>query len=229
MWPGIVALGLLATGTIVNALGEPRVISFPDLSTSDFELEIQQNEGQQISFTADDSTYHRPSDFVIASRHHHYAAPLLLDSKDNVAIHIAAQTFAEDVYRVTGVRPRLYNDTLPKRTRRAIVVGSLGSALIDETEAEGLQGKWESYDVRVKKAVHGADEDLVITGSDRVSDGLEDSYRSVWEPRADESLREELFTVYIPCLSRWASHHGTSGLTYRFMLNPQSHSNATRC
>lgn len=171
MWPSIVALGLLATGTIVHALGEPRVISFPDLSTSNFELEIQQNEGQQISFTAD-STIHRPSDFVIASRHHHYAAPLLLDSKDNVAIHIAAQTFAEDVYRVTGVRPRLYNDTLPKRTRRAIVVGSLGSSLIDETVTEGLQGKWESYDVRIKKAVHGADEALVITGSDRVSECL---------------------------------------------------------
>ena len=109
---------------------------------------------------------------MIASKRHRYATPLLLDSRDDVAIHIAAETFADDVRKVTGLKVALYNDTLPRHIKSAIVVGSLESRVVQDVQnvdLSGLQGKWESYDARVMpKALHGLDEALVVVGSDRV-------------------------------------------------------------
>jgi hypothetical protein len=102
-------------------------------------------------------------------------APFLLDSKDNVAIHLAAGTLARDIHTITGIEPRLYNDSLPSNVSHAIIMGSIGSDLVNEIkegseEREVIKGKWESYDVRVsKKPLKHLDSGLVITGSDRVS------------------------------------------------------------
>jgi len=146
------------------ALGEQRVIYFPQDGTSNLETGSAQ---------AVFSSKHDAHAFTIASKN--YVAPFLLDSKDNVAIHLAARTLARDIHTITGIEPRLYNDSLPSNVSHAIIMGSIGSDLVGEInegreEREVIKGKWESYDVRVsKKPLRHLDSGLVITGSDRVS------------------------------------------------------------
>jgi hypothetical protein len=81
---------------------------------------------------------------------------------------------------VTGFRPDLYNDTLPKGVEEAIVVGSASSRILGDIKSDfvdGLKGKWESYDARVmEKPLKGLQRGLVIAGSDRVS-----NYRSTFD------------------------------------------------
>ena len=161
----LAGLGLITT---VFGLGEERVIVFP--SASDIAVDAHDN---QVVFDA--LNKEKRDSFVLASASHKHAKPLLLDSEDNEAIHVAAQTFADDIYRVTGVRPELYNDTLPRDVSSAVIVGSVSSRLISGLDGsnehtEGLKGKWESFDVRVAaKPQKGLKEALVVVGSDRVS------------------------------------------------------------
>ena len=154
----------LSLVTVALALGEEKVITFPTTSN---QVDTEQIIFDSLPSSQDDS-------FILASAPHKRSVPLLLDSTDDEAIHVAAQTFAEDVFRVTGLRPLLYNDTLPTDEDRAIVVGSATSRLVSNLQGnmgyvDGLKGKWESFDVRVmEKPVKGVDEGLVVIGSDRV-------------------------------------------------------------
>jgi hypothetical protein len=165
----LVATAIFAVGAL--ALGEPKVIVFPSIDTaSSFD------DSSQITFSSSTSSS-STDDFLIASNHQHHAAALLLDSADDEAIHIAARTFAHDIYRVTGVSPSLYNDSLPHDVKTAIVAGSASSKLISGLHgtdyADDLKGKWESYDVReVKEPGHGLEDSLVVVGSDRVRESL---------------------------------------------------------
>ncbi|WRT68552.1 uncharacterized protein IL334_005529 [Kwoniella shivajii] len=158
----VVACGLSAR--LTSALGEKRVIAFPPDSLE------QPSSTSQTVFS---STDQKSSDhFLLASRSERYAAPLLLSSSDDIAIHIAAQAFAHDVYRVTGIRPHIFNDSLPHDVQRAIIVGTADNEFVRHLRtseyAEDLVGKWESYDVRVaEKPIHGVETGLVVVGSDR--------------------------------------------------------------
>ena len=129
------------------------------------------------------------SGFVLASPSG--AVPLLLDSADAAAVHIAAKSFVQDVYAVTGQRMQLYNDSLPGDVKRAVVVGTVASDLIRQVDrhpldgvvqgkqvvigpgerlSKRLEGKWESYEGEVVVSpLPGVKEGLVIAGSDRVS------------------------------------------------------------
>jgi hypothetical protein len=153
-----------ALAPLALALGEQRVIYFPKDTTSDIETG-----SAQAVFSAK----HDAQAFTVASKN--YVAPFLLDSKDNVAIHLAARTLARDIHMITGIEPRLYNDSLPSNVSHAIIMGSIGSDLVSEIkegseEREVIKGKWESYDVRVSKnPLKHLDSGLVVTGSDRVS------------------------------------------------------------
>jgi hypothetical protein len=143
----------------VWALGEPRVVTFDD-------------EGA-VSSTVQ-TVFDVPSrnNFIIGSRKRGYAAPLLLDSNDNQAVHLAARTWAEDVYRVVGVYPELYNDTLPADVHSAVIVGTVDSQLVQSLDVttDTLKGKWEAYQTSVVDSpMAGLSEALVVTGSDRVS------------------------------------------------------------
>ncbi|WVF70255.1 hypothetical protein IAT40_005044 [Kwoniella sp. CBS 6097] len=167
----ILTLAVTACALAVPALGlgEERVIHFGDSDNSD---NVDLSNGNQVTFSANSPSPASSRDFLIASKHHDKATPLLLDSKDNEAIHIAAQTFAHDVYRVTGIKPDLYNDTLPTHVKHAIIVGSVESGLIGDLENgpayDGLHGKWESYDVQVVSGpLKNVDKALVVVGSDR--------------------------------------------------------------
>ncbi len=162
----------LGLSHLVSALSAAeQCITFPSTELDEsfnFDSESQAVFGSQ-------KINHLDDDFVIASKPHKHTTPILLDSQDNEAIHVAAQTFADDVYKVTGLRPELYNDTLPKTSPHAIIVGSVSSRLIEhiggDTEyVSDLEGKWESFDIRVtKKPLKGIDEGLIVVGSDRVS------------------------------------------------------------
>lgn len=102
------------------------------------------------------------------------ALPILVDSADSEAIHIAVRTFADDVERVTGLRPEVYKDSLPKGHRGpAVIAATAGSSLLSSLKGRSvgdLKGKWESYHTSVvKEPCAGVKEGIVVAGSDRVS------------------------------------------------------------
>jgi hypothetical protein len=163
-------IGAALTAPFALALGEQRVIYFPADKSSTSGLETNNH---QAVFSAKQHS----AEFTITSKADHYVAPFLLDSKDNVAIHLAARTLARDILTITGVEPRLYNDTLPSNISQAVIMGSVDSKLVrgikdGQEHRSAIEGKWESYDVRVSKnPLKHLNSGLVITGSDRVGPG----------------------------------------------------------
>lgn len=119
--------------------------------------------GQQcLTFTTS------PDHFALAD--HGSLVPIITDSTDAEALHIAASTFADDLERVTGSRPAVFNDTVPDWADRVVMVGTASSPLVSSRQgSNAVAGKWEAYDIRVVTApVDGVVEALVVTGSDKV-------------------------------------------------------------
>ncbi|WVR07866.1 hypothetical protein IAU60_004909 [Kwoniella sp. DSM 27419] len=106
----LLGLGLLS---VVAALGEKRVIAF------------QEDRSAQRVFS---------HNFVIANQH--YATPLVVDPEEDIAVLLAVKSFANDVWRVTGVKPEVHNSS----------VG--GEAIVVRTDP--AMDAWESFDVRVE-------------------------------------------------------------------------------
>lgn len=180
-----VALASIPLFGHVHALGDDKIVAFPSLSQLSGEYYSwlgptdYSKHQEQTTFIASNDRLNQASSvhgadnyFVLASGHHRFASPLLLSSEDDQSIHVAAQTFAEDVYKITGHRPDLYNDTLPDDVHRAVIVGSVESGVIrslkTDPKRESLKGKWESFDISCEASpLEGLEEALVITGSDR--------------------------------------------------------------
>jgi hypothetical protein len=124
---------------------------------------------QCLTFTSSDT------DFALV--HAGFSAPILLNSSDNYAVHRAASDFIDDIERITGIRTKTYNDTLGSNSKTAVVVGTMGSKLVQQLirsgklqDANDFDGKWESFHVQVVDTpMEGLDEALVIVGSDKVS------------------------------------------------------------
>lgn len=156
---------------LAHALGEPKAIVFPPSSG----LRINEATGSQTVLS---TSKHKDEWWPIVSAEDEFVVPFLLDSRDDIAIHLAANVLARDIHTITGYRPVLYNDTLPSNVSSAVIIGSVDSELVGRTSESKdrkrqLAGKWESYDARVvRHAVDGLDTALVITGSDRVSPHL---------------------------------------------------------
>ncbi|WP_201980029.1 glycosyl hydrolase 115 family protein [Hymenobacter rubidus] len=102
------------------------------------------------------------------------AATLYTDARDAAVVRVAAEAFATDVARVTGLKPKLQaNGKAP--VGPAVIIGTLGqSALVNKLVASGklqpgkLRGQWESFSISVvEKPFPGAPRALVIVGSDR--------------------------------------------------------------
>ena len=120
-----------------------------------------------------------PSQFVLGTASK--VLPILLNSNDAEAVHIAAGHFAEDLERILGAKPHIYHDSVPRGVQRAIVVCTVHSKLASllrhgsdgagvEEMTNSLEGKWESFEGRVMdKPIEGLGEALVLIGSDRVS------------------------------------------------------------
>ena len=101
-------------------------------------------------------------------------APILVETDVDRAVVRAANDLADDLARVTSIRPKLERQVPPDRNI-SIIIGTLGqSEIIDRLAAEGkletngVSGQWESYVLQVvKNPLPGVDRALVIAGSDR--------------------------------------------------------------
>lgn len=102
------------------------------------------------------------------------AVSVLVAESDWKVAKIAAADLVEDVERVTGVKPALYQDAA-KLGSRAVLIGTLGrSPVIDglvdsgKLEVSDLTGQWESFAISmIKEPLPGVERALVIVGSDR--------------------------------------------------------------
>lgn len=114
----------------------------------------------------------RKGSFPLVARRR--AAPIVVSSTDHAGVHRVAGDLATDIERVTGQRPELLRDTVP-RGATPVIVGTLGhSPLIDALVADGtldvtgIVGAWETS---LQQVVHdplpGVRQALVIAGSDQ--------------------------------------------------------------
>ena len=101
------------------------------------------------------------------------AADILVSPADFKVVQIAAQNLADDIKRVTGTKPTVESD-VSRASRHVVIVGTLGSPLIDALYRSGklrvdeLQGKWESFLIAaVPHPFPNIEMGLVIVGSDR--------------------------------------------------------------
>jgi hypothetical protein len=130
------------------------------------------------------------------------ATPIIVDSKDYAGVRRAAGDLQEDVFRVTGVRPALLTDEVP-RASDVVIVGTLGrSRLIQKLVSAGrldigqIRGRWESSIIQVVlRPWPGVERALVIAGSDKrgtifgVYDVSEQTGVSPWYWWADVPVR----------------------------------------
>ncbi len=115
-----------------------------------------------VAFQASANTPH--DSFIIS--HDGHSSPIVVDSADWKGVLIAAGNLAEDISKVTGIKPDVFHHTLPPDGQ--IIVGTIGrSAVIDSIVAceklnvDSVKGQWESYVIDV------VDGNLVIAGSDK--------------------------------------------------------------
>jgi hypothetical protein len=103
------------------------------------------------------------------------AAAIYVAPENPETVHVAAEAFADDVERVTGVRPRVLTSLAAPLPANLILVGVLGhSPDIDrlvathKLDSTGMAGKWEAaVTSTVNAPMPGVRRALVILGSDR--------------------------------------------------------------
>jgi hypothetical protein len=166
---------LLAGLTTVQALGQHQCIHFPSSASADLT-----NGGAQVVFdeaAGNPRANGQNADFLLVSTDHRlrrHGVPVLTSSKDNVAVHLAVANWVTDVEKVSGFKLEVYNDTLPSHSKSAVIVGTSSSDIVGDLKGyqgvrDDLDGKWESFDVRVlENPRKDLDHAVVISGSDRV-------------------------------------------------------------
>ena len=100
--------------------------------------------------------------------------PLLISSTDHKGVVRAFNDLQEDIFKVSGKRPKMFVDALPT-SGKLIIAGTLGkSELIDSlvskhlVDTTGLSEKWEKYLIQtVRNPLPGIDSAVVIIGSDK--------------------------------------------------------------
>ncbi|KAI0324107.1 hypothetical protein GY45DRAFT_1331893 [Cubamyces sp. BRFM 1775] len=147
-----IALGLLALASGALAIGQETCVAFKSA----------------------------PSTFPIVNNRK--ATPILLSPDEWPGVQRAATDFADDIQRVTGVKPSLRNVTASQNQASfasfgtsAIIIGTLGkSALIDEVvnrtklDVSSIQGKWEAFMAKeVANPLPGIKSAYVIIGADK--------------------------------------------------------------
>lgn len=170
----ITAILLIQAAHTALAVGSAPCLSFPSDDELGFLPIPLANLHSQTAFSSSSSRH--DCGFLIAHSSSLTISPLLTDSNDDEAVHIAVSNFADDIERVTGIRPSIWNDTLPAHLfgSDVIVVSTISSRLhqnLVTDQFHGLKGKWESYEIKVVRehGLEGIGNALVITGSDRVS------------------------------------------------------------
>jgi hypothetical protein len=118
----------------------------------------------------------RPSaatDFPIAANGQ--AAAIYVAPQNPETVWVAAEAFAADVERVTGVKPQVLTSLVPPLPANLIVVGVLDKSpeiekLVSarKLDASAVAGKWEAaITAVVTSPLHGVKRALVVAGSDR--------------------------------------------------------------
>lgn len=112
-----------------------------------------------------------PGDFILSDGQN--VAAILVETNNDPAVIRAAADLADDVRRVTGVKPALTGAAVAGKF--LVIAGTLGkSPAVDRLTAEGkldvtgISGEWESHVLQVvKNPLPGVAAALVIAGSDR--------------------------------------------------------------
>ena len=105
---------------------------------------------------------------------HGRAAPVVVSTQDHPGVVRVAGDLQTDIQRVTGVRPAIATDQVP-RADEVVLVGTIGaSPLIDgliargKLDVAGIAGKWEtSLEQVVSNPMPGVRRAFVIAGSDQ--------------------------------------------------------------
>ncbi|MBN2744850.1 MAG: glycosyl hydrolase 115 family protein [Marinilabiliaceae bacterium] len=100
--------------------------------------------------------------------------PLLLSSVDFLGVIRAVNDLQEDIFKVTGLKPAVFQDKAPG-AKQVIIAGTIGkSPLIDALvakkliDAKALNGKWEKFVIQtIHNPMPGVESALVIAGSDK--------------------------------------------------------------
>lgn len=113
----------------------------------------------------------REGDFPIVSNGS--AASIVVETADPEVCQIAAACLAEDIERVSGIRPPVVH-TLAGLTGPVILIGTLESPLLQKLSESGkihvnsLRGQWETALIEiVEQPFPGIQQGLIIAGSDR--------------------------------------------------------------
>lgn len=116
-----------------------------------------------------------PSTFVVASGG--TAAPILLSSDEWPGVQRAAQDFATDIHRLTGIKPTVSNISAsnPPPSSLPIIIGTLGkSSLINwivnstKLDVSSIENQWESFTTKVvANPLPGVAKAYLIMGSDK--------------------------------------------------------------
>lgn len=100
---------------------------------------------------------------------------ILIDETTDSAVTLVAESFAADLERVSGNKPKLLRGVAAGSVRSVVIIGVKGqSTLIEQLIAAGklrvddLDGQWEAYRrIVVPRPFPGVSQALVIVGSDR--------------------------------------------------------------
>ncbi|KAJ7146212.1 hypothetical protein C8R44DRAFT_9545 [Mycena epipterygia] len=115
------------------------------------------------------------STFTVASNGK--ASPIILSSDEWPGVQRAAQDFADDIQRVTGIKPTVANasSSAPARSSLPIIIGTLGkSSLIDQIvnttklDVSGIENVWEAFTTQVvDNPLPGIAKAYVMIGADK--------------------------------------------------------------
>ncbi|KAJ7488053.1 hypothetical protein FB451DRAFT_1126447 [Mycena latifolia] len=119
----------------------------------------------------------QPSGSTFAVTSNGKAAPIILSSDDWPGVQRAAQDFASDIQRVTGVKPTVANfsSSAPSRSSLPIIIGTLGkSSLIDQIvnstklDVSSIENQWEAFMTRVvANPLPGIAKAYLVVGADK--------------------------------------------------------------
>ncbi|MCL5129819.1 glycosyl hydrolase 115 family protein [Algibacter sp. L4_22] len=98
---------------------------------------------------------------------------VLIDKSDSKVVSIASNIFAEDVFEISGKKPKIISKS--SKESNVIIAGTIGkNKIIDQLISSGkievsdIKGDWERYSIQlVDNPIKGIKKALIIVGSDR--------------------------------------------------------------
>jgi len=134
-----------------------------------------QQAGNSARQSADTVVRFTPGSHGFALIAHGHAAPILVEAGSSETVRTVAGVFAEDLERVSGVRPSVIDSLASVMQDEPVIVGIVGqSAILDRLRRAGkldtraIEGRWESaLTIMVEHPLPGVRRALVVAGSDR--------------------------------------------------------------